>query len=230
MTMAKAKILLVEDEAHLVRILRFNLKKEGFNFLSAKNGKTGLEMALKQKPNLVIADIMLPSMDGLEMLRALRQESQVPVIFLTAKRAEIDRILGFNLGADDYLSKPFSIRELICRVKAVLHRLDRQAGARSHAIRIGGLEVNFDRHEVRVNGKYRHLAPREFKLLTMLIELNGEVISREQLLKRIWGIDKSMEISTRTVDQHVARLRRGLLSEKRRIITVKNIGYRIRTD
>lgn len=228
--MAKSIILLVEDEEDLARLLRFNLKREGYAFLRAKNGEAGLRMALKHKPDLIISDIMLPKMDGLDMVRALRQESQAPVIFLTARRQEIDRILGFKLGADDYLAKPFSVRELICRVSAILRRANRQTGARPATKRIGGIEVDFGRHEVRVNGKHRHLAPREFELLALLIEGDGDVLSREELLKRIWGIDKSMEVSTRTVDQHVARLRRGLLSEKRRVVTVKKLGYRIKTD
>lgn len=228
--MTKTTILLVEDEAALARVIRFNFKNEGFNCLLASDGKTGLKMALKDKPDLIISDIMLPKMDGLEMLRALRPKSQVPVIFLTAKKEEMDRILCFKLGADDYLTKPFSMTEIICRVKAVLRRLNHRSDARLAPRRIGEIEIDIDRHEVRVNGKHRHLSPREFELLTLLIKARGKVISRDQLLKSIWGIDKSMEISTRTVDQHVARLRRSLLSEKRRIITVKNLGYRIKTD
>ena len=228
--MPKIKILLVEDEEDLARVLGFNFKSEGFQFIHADDGRSGLQMALKHKPDLIISDVMLPGMDGLEMVKTLRKESQIPVIFLTAKRDEVDRILCFKLGADDYLAKPFSMRELICRVNAVLNRSNRQAGARPASRSIGGIDVDFGRHEVRVNGKYRHLAPREFELLALLIEANGKVISREDLLKRIWGIDESMEISTRTVDQHVARLRRGLLVEKRRVVTVRNLGYRIKTD
>lgn len=228
--MTKTIILLVEDDKDLAQILRFNLSSEGYGVLRANNGKTGLQMALKHKPDLIITDILLPKMDGLELIGALRQEMQTPVILLTAKTKEVDRILGFKIGADDYLTKPFSVRELLCRVKAVLRRLDRRADARSAPKRIGGIEIDFGRHEVRVNGKHRHLAPREFELLAILIEANGKVLSRERLLKRIWGIDKSMDISTRTVDQHVARLRRGLLAEKRRVVTVKNLGYRIKTD
>jgi two-component system phosphate regulon response regulator PhoB len=228
--MAKAKILIVEDEKDLARLLSYNLKKEGFIPLLANSGEAGLKTALARKPDLVISDIRLPKMDGLEMVRSLRLKSQVPVIFLTSKRAEVDRILGFELGADDYLPKPFSMRELICRVNAVLRRMDRPKAARSASARVGGIEVQYERRVVRVNGKERHLATLEFELLALLIEAQGKVVSREQLLKQLWGIDKSMEVRTRTVDQHVARLRRGLLSEKGRIVTVPNFGYRIKTD
>ena len=228
--MVKVKILVVEDDKDLSRLLRFNFKKEGFDFLIAKSGEDGLRMALKHKPDLIISDIGLPKMDGIEMVRALRQKSQVPVIFLTAKREEVDRILGFELGADDYLAKPFSIRELICRVKAVLRRAGGRAGARRPSARVGAIEVDFGRHEVKVNGKSARLAPREFELLALLIEANGNVVSREQLLKQIWGIDACMEIQTRTVDQHVARMRRSLRSEGRRIVTIPSFGYRIKDD
>ena len=229
--MTKQKILLVEDEEDLIYILSSNFRKEGFDFLIAKTAEAALQIARKHQPALVISDITLPGMDGLEMVRLLRQESQVPVLFLTARKDEVDRILGFRLGADDYVSKPFSIRELICRVKAVLHRASpRSPDTRQGFLRVGGIEVDQGRHEVRVNGKHRRLTPREFKLLILLIEADGKVLSREDLLKRLWGYDENMNISTRTVDQHIARLRRNLLSEKRRIVTVKPIGYKIETD
>lgn len=228
--MAKAKILIVEDEKDLARLLSYNLKKEGFSPLQVNSGEAGLKTALARKPDLVIADIRLPKMDGLEMVRLLRLKSQVPVIFLTSKRGEVDRILGLELGADDYLSKPFSMRELIARVNAVLRRMDRRPEARRACARVGGIEIYYELRVVRVNGKERHLATLEFELLAMLVEAQGKVVSREQLLKQLWGIDKSMKVRTRTVDQHVARLRRGLLSEKRIIVTVPNFGYRIKAD
>jgi DNA-binding response OmpR family regulator len=228
--MDKPKILLVEDERDLAFILAANFKKEGFEFLVAGNGEAGLKMARKHRPALVISDIMMPGMDGLEMVRILRQESQVPVLFLTARKDEVNRILGFKLGGDDYLGKPFSMQELICRVKAILHRSSpRSSAARQATLRVGGIEVDLRRHEVRVNGKHRPVTPRELELLTLLIDADGEVLSREDLLKRIWGYDESLDVSTRTVDQHIARLRRCLLLEKRRIVTVKGAGYKIET-
>lgn len=221
-------ILLVEDEDDLAYVLSALLRKEGCDVHVAKNGAAGLKLARKRKPDLVISDVMMPLMGGHEMIRILRSESDVPVLFLTARRDEADRVRGFQLGADDYLTKPFSMRELICRVRAILRRAGR-AGEPRISARAGGLEVDFTRHEVRVNGRAKHLSPREFQVLKLLLEGNGKVISREHLLRMIWGYDASLGITTRTVDQHVARLRRSLAAEKRRIITVKNFGYRINT-
>lgn len=227
--MSKQTILLVEDEKDLAFVLSETFKNEGFALLTARDGRAGLETARKRKPDLIVSDVMMPRMDGLEMLRELRRESSVPVLFLTARKDEADRVRGFDLGADDYLSKPFSMRELVCRVKAVLRRRERAARpARAGHVRLGAVEIDLGRHEVRVNGKLRHLAPREFQLLELLIQANGKVLSRENLLKSIWGYDESLGVDTRTVDQHVARLRRNLLAEKKRIVTVKNFGYRIK--
>jgi two-component system phosphate regulon response regulator PhoB len=225
---AKPTLLLVEDEDDMAYVLTALFRKEGYEVHVGKTGPAGLRLARKHKPDLVVSDIMLPLMNGHEMIRLLRQESKVPVLFLTGRRDEADRVRGFQLGADEYMTKPFSMRELVCRVRAVLRRAGRSALA-PILTRAGGLEVDFARHEVRVNGKPRHLAPREFQLLKLLLEANGKVMSREQLLKTIWGYDEGLGISTRTVDQHVARLRRSLAAEKRRIITVKNFGYRIKT-
>ncbi|UPT74754.1 MAG: response regulator transcription factor [Elusimicrobiota bacterium] len=224
---AKPSLLVVEDEKDLAYVLASLFKKEGYTVHVARDGKAGLKLARAHKPDLVVTDVMLPLMDGHEMIRQLRVESKVPVLFLTAKRDEADRVRGFQLGADDYITKPFSMRELVARVRAVLRRAGR-AGEAQYSVRAGGLEIDFARHEVRVNGKPKHLAPREFQLLKLLIEANGHVLSREELLKTIWGYDESLGISTRTVDQHVARLRRSLASERKRIVTVKNFGYRIK--
>jgi DNA-binding response OmpR family regulator len=229
--MANPKILLVEDERDLAFILSANFKNEGFDFHTAETAEAGLNMARKLQPALVISDITLPGMDGLEMVRLLRQESQVPVLFLTARKDEVNRILGFKLGADDYLGKPFSMQELICRVKAILHRASpRSSASRQASLRVGGIEIDLRRHEVRVNGKHRPVTPRELQILTLLIEADGKAISREDLLKRLWGSDESMDVNTRTIDQHIARLRRSLLGEKRRLVTVKSVGYKIMTD
>jgi two-component system phosphate regulon response regulator PhoB len=221
-------LLVVEDEEDMAYVLSSLFRKEGYEVQVAKNGAAGLKVARKLKPDLVISDVMLPLMNGHEMIRLLRLESKVPVLFLTARRDEADRVRGFQLGADEYMTKPFSMRELVCRVRAVLRRAGRTATA-PVVTRAGALEVDFARHEVRVNGRVKHLSPREFQVLKMLLEANGKVMSREHLLKTIWGYDEGLGISTRTVDQHVARLRRSLASEKRRIITVKNFGYRIKT-
>lgn len=228
--MPKAKILLVEDERDMAFILSKTFSTEGFAVRVARTAEDGLRLARRWKPDLIVSDIMLPRMDGLAMVQTLRQESQVPVLFLTARRDEADRIRGFKVGADDYLSKPFSMHELLARARAVLRRRDAgQAAVRKGPFKFGAVEVDYERGEVRVNGRYRHLAPREFQLLKMLIDAEGRVLSRENLLKNIWGYDEAIGVATRTVDQHVARLRGKLAGEKRRLVTVKNFGYRLKT-
>ena len=226
--MAKTKILMIEDAEDLVLLLKSHLNKEGYQFLHAGTAESGLAAARKHKPDLILLDVVLPGMDGLELIRILRRESSVPVIFLSSKAAEIDRVLGLKLGGDDYLTKPFSFAELEARIRAVLQRAK---GPRDGSlVRAGGLEVDLERHEVRVDGRYRELAPREFQMLKLLIEAEGKVVTRDDALRNLWGIDESFEVSSRIVDQHVARLRRKLLSEKDRVITVKRVGYRIRLD
>jgi DNA-binding response OmpR family regulator len=226
---SREKILIVEDEKDLVRLIRYNLEKERFRVISAGDAESGLELARKSKPDLIILDIMLPKMDGLDFLRNLRKESQVPVMFLTAKRSEVDRILGLKLGADDYVVKPFSVGELNARVEAVLRRVQApKAAGDAVSFKLGELEVDFERHEVRVKGKPTRLAPKEFAILKLLIEANGKVLSRDHLLEQIWGHEKDMEIDTRTVDQHIARLRRKLGAEADRVSTVTNFGYQIK--
>ena len=225
----REKILIVEDEKDLVRLIRYNLEKERFRVISTGDAESGLQLARKAKPDLIILDIMLPKMDGLDFLRQLRKESMVPVMFLTAKRSEVDRILGLKLGADDYVVKPFSVGELNARVEAVLRRFkgSKAVAAPGSTFRIGALTVDFDRHEVRINDKPTRLAPKEFAILRLLIEANGKVLSRDSLLENIWGHEKDMDIDTRTVDQHIARLRRKLGSEADRVSTVTNFGYQV---
>ena len=226
---AKAKILIVEDEKDLVKLLRYNLEREArYSVISAGDAETGLAMARKSSPDLIILDIMLPKMDGLDMLRQLRKESQVPVVLLTAKRSELDRILGLKLGADDYIVKPFSIGELQARLEALLRRATPPAADGGKPVVIGGISIDFERHEVSVRGKRTRLAPKEFAILKLLVEANGKVLSRDQLLQSIWGHDQDVEIDTRTVDQHVARLRRKLGAESARVATVTNFGYQIK--
>ncbi|HXS99717.1 MAG TPA: response regulator transcription factor [Elusimicrobiota bacterium] len=222
----KEKILVVEDEKDLVRLIKHNLEKEGYSVLSAGTAEAGLKSARASKPGLIILDIMLPGIDGLEFLRLLRRESRTPVILLSAKRSETDRILGLKLGADDYVVKPFSHGELMARVEARLR--PPEAPANGSAACIGGMSIDAERHEVTVKGKPVRLAPKEFALLRLLVEADGKVLSRDRLLELIWGHDKSMEIDTRTVDQHVARLRRKLGPEGSRIATVPNFGYQVR--
>ena len=227
--MPRGKILVVEDESDLVQMIRYNLQKEGYRILRAGDAERGLALARREKPDLILLDIMLPGMDGLEFCRVMRQTSRVPIIFLTAKKSETDRILGLRLGGDDYITKPFSIGELVARIEAVLRRtanLDMTGDGKGTA-RAGGIEVDFERHEVRVNGKTAELTPKEFQFLKILISADGKVLTRNHLLEHVWGFKDPAEIDTRTVDQHIARLRRKLGSESARIVTITGVGYRI---
>lgn len=230
MTKTKEKILIVEDEKDLVKLIRYNLEKEKFRVTCARDAETGLKLARKSKPDLILLDIMLPKMDGLEFLRTIRPEVEIPIILLSAKRSEVDRILGLKLGADDYMVKPFSVGELQARIAGLLRRHAGGTGASAAktSVAVGGIEIDFERHEILVRGKLAHLAPKEFAILKLLIEANGKVLSRDQLLEIIWGHEKDMEIDTRTVDQHIARLRRKLRLESGRIATVPNFGYQIK--
>ncbi len=228
----KEKILIVEDEKDLVKLIKYNLEKERFRVTAARDAESGLKLARSSKPDLILLDIMLPKMDGLEFLRSIRSEIHIPIILLSAKRSETDRILGLKLGADDYMVKPFSIGELQARIAGHLrrHAGSRDSGAARKSVAVGGIEIDFERHEIVVRGKLAHLAPKEYAILKLLIEANGKVLSRDQLLQIIWGHEKDMEIDTRTVDQHIARLRRKLGGESERIMTVPNFGYQIKMN
>lgn len=209
-------------------MLDYNLKKEGFKTLVAHNGEDGLESARKDRPDLMILDLMLPKMDGLEVCKQLKKEKEttaIPVIMLTAKSQESDKIVGLELGADDYVAKPFSIRELIARIKAVLRRV-REKGKLPEVLRIGDLTLDSEKIAVTVKGKPVELTAKEFELLKTLIQAKGRVLSRDFLLDTIWGFNNALEIQTRTVDVHIRTLRKKLKSEAGRIVTVKNYGYR----
>ncbi len=227
--MAKEKILIVEDEKDLIKILKYNLEKEGYRVSVAADGEAGLSQFRKEKPDLVILDIMLPRMDGFEFCRTIRQESKVPIIMLTAKTEEVDRVLGLELGADDYVTKPYSVREVIARVKAIFRR-SLGADDEKAFVRAGDLEVDLERYITKVKGATVTLSSKEFEFLKCLIGAKGRVLTRDQLLERVWGYDSSLEIDTRTVDQHIARLREKLGTEAKRVITVKNVGYRLKLD
>ena len=226
----KSKILVIEDEKDIVKLLRYNLEKEGHEVTAVSDGAAGAAHFHKEKPDLVILDLMLPKMSGLEVCRVIRQEGATPIIMLTAKREETDRIVGLEMGADDYVTKPFSVRELMARVRAVLRRLEPGDPAKKGEARIGSLRMDFEKYEVCVGDKEVRLSPKEFEFLKLLVQAQGKVLSRDRLLELVWGTDQSMEIDTRTVDQHVARLRRKLGSEGERIVTVKNAGYKMKWD
>lgn len=234
--MADTCVLVIEDEENLVEVLRYNLEREGYRVLSAHDGAQGLETARRDRPDLVILDVMLPSMDGLEICRILRRESPVPILMLTARGEEIDRVVGLELGADDYLTKPFSLRELMARVRGMLRRS--RAGsdadaldslpAQQHWIKVGDLEIDLLRHEATLKGKPLSLKPREFDLLSLLASHRGRAFTREQILERVWGHDFYGE--TRTVDVHIRWIREKIQSYPdcpQRIITIRGVGYRL---
>ncbi|MCX5794219.1 MAG: response regulator transcription factor [Elusimicrobia bacterium] len=226
--MPEAKILVVEDEKALVKVLKYNLEKAGYRVITAHDGDAGLNCFLEEQPDLVILDIMLPKKDGFEVCRAIRQSSRTPILMLTAKKDELDRVLGLEIGADDYVTKPFSVREVLARVKAILRRAAEKPAPL--VVRAGTLEVDLERYVTKVKGKPVTLSPKEFEFLKCLLKADGRALSRDELLEKVWGYDRSMEIDTNTVDQHIARLRGKLGSEADRIVTVKNVGYRLRTD
>jgi DNA-binding response OmpR family regulator len=227
--MSKTRVLIVEDEKDIARLLKYNLEKEGYETISATDGEVGLALARKEKPQMILLDIMLPKLDGIQVCRTLRQESSVPIIMLTAKKEEIDRILGLELGADDYVTKPFSIRELLARIKTILRRAQNPSGEEP-TLRAGDLQLDPARFTVSVKGKPVALSTKEFAFLKALLSVKGKALTRDQLLEKVWGYDQAMEIDTRTIDQHITRLRDKLGSEAKRIVTVKNVGYRIETD
>lgn len=228
----KEKILIVDDEKDILKILSHNLSKEGYRIFEANDGEEALDMAVREMPDLVILDLMLPKIDGLEVCRELKSKDKtknIPIIMLTAKSQEVDKVLGLELGADDYITKPFSPRELLARVKAVLRRTkDKPQG--KEVFSCGSLEVDFAKIAVKVNHKPIELTAKEFELLKTLIQVKGRVLSRDYLLDNIWGFDNAIEIQTRTVDVHIQTLRKKLKSEAKRIITVKNYGYRFLVD
>jgi DNA-binding response OmpR family regulator len=229
--MPNEKILVVEDDKDLSRLLKYNLDKEGYRVLAALDGDTGLALFRKERPDMVLLDVMVPKLDGFGFLKAVRQDSKTPILMLTARKDEVDRVLGLELGADDYVTKPFSVREVLARVKAILRRVGDQGQSPTVSVlRVGELEVDVERYETRVKGKDITLTSKEFEFLKCLLQAGGRAMSRDQLLEKIWGYDRSMEIDTRTIDQHIARLREKLGSESGRIVTVKNVGYRLKLD
>lgn len=226
------KILIVEDEKSISDIIKFNLEKEGYETLTAYDGEEGLSMALGDKPDLVLLDVMLPKMDGFAVCKKIRETSLVPVIMVTAKEEEIDKVLGLELGADDYITKPFSMRELMARIKANIRRTDFADLAKdspSDVQEFGNLEIDMNRFEVRKNGTPLELTQREFELLKYLAVAEGRVFSREQLLEEVWGYEYYGDI--RTVDVTVRRLREKLeddSSDPKYIMTKRGIGYYFR--
>ncbi|MFH0828429.1 MAG: response regulator transcription factor [Candidatus Omnitrophota bacterium] len=224
----KEKILVVDDEQDIARMISYNLKKEGFLVVEAYNGEDALNLTVSEQPDLVLLDLMLPGIDGLEVCRRLKKESRtssIPLIMLTAKIQENDKVVGLELGADDYVSKPFSPKELIARIKAVLRR-GREKEIPGDTAVFGDLSIDFAKIAVSVGKNPVELTAKEFELLKALIQAKGRVLSRDYLLDAIWGFDHAADIQTRTVDVHIRTLRKKLKKQAARVITVKNYGYR----
>lgn len=219
-------ILLVDDEPSIIQLARMYLEREGFQTASAGDGEKALETAARLKPGLIVLDVMLPKRDGLEVCRELRaQGNQVPIIMLTARDEDIDKILGLELGADDYLTKPFNPRELVARVKAILRRTQRPVAPAAVPLQFADLTIDPTRREVACNGALLALRTQEFDLLFTLAEQPGRVFTREQLLEKAWGFDYYGQ--TRTVDVHIAQLRKKLVGSAVKIETVTGVGYKL---
>ncbi len=221
-------ILLVDDEANIIELAKMYLERENFRILSVGDGAKAVEMIRDEKPALVVLDVMLPSMDGYEVCRKVRAESDVPIIMLTARDEDIDKIIGLELGADDYMTKPFNPRELIARVKAILRRSERAAKAAESAgpVHVGDITIDELRREVTVAGKKIDLRTKEFDLLHTLAQNKGIVLTREQLLSLVWGFDFYGQ--TRTVDVHMAHLRKNISgSSTVTIETITGVGYKL---
>jgi len=224
------KILVVEDEKEIRDLLAHYLRKEGFSTVLAPDGETAILRARKEKPDLVLLDILLPKADGLEVLRTIRSDDTIgrtPVVMLTAKGDETDRVVGLELGADDYILKPFSPREVVARIKAILRRTRPATGETGQdPLTCGELRMDVDRHEVRCQGKPVALTSREFRILQALLSSSGRVLSREAILSKVWGEDT--HVIDRTVDVHIAKLRQKIPFLVEAIETVKDVGYKLR--
>jgi two-component system, OmpR family, phosphate regulon response regulator PhoB len=226
-----ADVLIVEDEPDIRNLVVHHLTRDGFRCRTAGTGAEALAHVRAATPDLVVLDLMLPEMTGLEVCRRLRADpttAGVPIIMLTAKTDEVDRIVGLEMGADDYVAKPFSPKELVARVRAVLRRA--RPGEATRPLAAGSVRLDTSRHLVTVGGRRVELTPKEFDLLHALLEAGGRVLSREHLLNRVWGYARADEIESRTVDVHIRRLRSKLGPEEHRITTIKGVGYRLETE
>lgn len=224
-------ILIVEDDQNIAKLVKYNLEKAGYRTTVCITGEEALEFLDRQLADLIVLDLMLPKMDGFETCRRLKDDnrmSQIPVMILTARGEEVDRVVGFELGADDYVVKPFSPRELVLRVKTILRRGQIKQPMAKENLNSGDIEIDIPRHRVTVKGKEIVLTPMEFKLLTILLERRGRVQSREQLLNDVWNIEA--DITTRTVDTHIKRLRQKLGKAGDALETIRGMGYRFQDE
>ncbi len=227
----KRTVLIVDDEKDLVDLIRYHVEKSGLCCLEARDGESALALGRERIPDLIVLDLMLPGLDGLEVCRRLRKDpktANIAIIMLTAKAEEVDRVVGLEMGADDYMVKPFSPRELVARINAVLRR--GQVQGEVLVLQVGSLVVDRGKHQVAVAGTGVELTVKEFDLLCALLTAKGRVLSREQILETVWGYANAMDIESRTVDVHVRRLREKLGQEQKRIVTVKGVGYRFEIE
>ena len=221
------KILVVDDEPTLVATLKYNLERDGFQVITAEDGESALNLARSHRPDLVLLDLMLPGLDGFQVCRILRREMQAPILMLTAKGDEIDKVVGLELGADDYVTKPFSMRELLARVRALLRRADIRPEGEREVLTSGDLSVDLAKREATRSAQAVPLKPKEFELLAFFMRNRQRAFTREQLLNQIWGYDYAGD--TRTVDVHVSWLRQKIEDQPQkpaRIVTVRGLGYR----
>lgn len=226
----KPKILVVDDEPEALEILGFKLRESGFTPLFAKDGAAALRLARDEAPALIVLDLMLPEIDGLEVCKILRRDqatAAIPILMLTARAAEMDRVLGLELGADDYVTKPFSPRELVLRIKKLLARA-KATDEPVAQLRFGDLEIDVPRHRVTVGGQTIELTATEFKLLELLVRRRGRVQTRDRLLQDVWGYDNP--IDSRTVDTHMRRLREKVGAAADYLETIRGVGYRFRSE
>ena len=236
------KVLIVDDEQAIIDVLVYNLKKEGYETLEATDGITAVNMALEEKPDLMLLDIMLPKLDGLSVCKRVKNYLNIPILMLTAKDAEIDKIVGLELGADDYITKPFGVREVVARVKANLRKVeatnesennthkneDKKEEKKETLIKVGSLVLDLEKYEVHIDGKVINLTLREFEVLKFLAQQPGQVVTREALLERVWGYEYYGDI--RTVDVTVRRIRERIekdTSNPQILITKRGVGYYI---
>ncbi len=228
----KQKILLVEDEHSIADSISYNLKQEGFSVTHVDEGPIALELFQEEEFSLIILDLMLPEISGLDICRSIRKTSDIPIIMVTAKDSEADRVAGLEIGADDYVIKPFSVRELLSRVRAVLRRTDMSKNEKSsQVVKVGNIEIDIGKYEAKVNDKQINLRPREFELLYALCENKGNLMSREQIFDEIWGY--TFIGNSKTLDVHIQRIREKIEKnpkDPKKLITVRGVGYKLVED